>query len=249
MKLSEVLAELKDKNVTVDDLVDDTSGMSMKDMRAKMGELTKGIEAIEGLKQQIAERDGRLGQLGQENDSYRRTLEASRATLDGRAAHQIDRSFQNDSLYQPLMPYLNYLEQTLVTAAQALAEQHNAYQADRKFVMEYLNKVEADRMKRAYKDFDEDKIREHARKKNMNRSWDDVYKDWKSDQYPNELEAARKEEREKVMREIESKGKEPPVTEGSGHPPAPEVPEPKEDKGQWGDKWRGLVDEIKGLGL
>lgn len=250
-KLSDFLQGLGDKKPELSDLVDDETGLSLTDMRSKFKELTEGIKQIEQLKREIADRDGRLGQYQQENESYRRTLDATRQNLNGgQQQSTVDRSWANDPLYRPLVGYLDHLERTLLTSAQALAQMHNEYIADRKFVIDHLNKGEIRRMKADFKDFDENKITEHARRKNFaNRSWEDVYRDWKTEQYPGEIEAARKEEREKTIKELNSRSSEPPVTEGGGHPPPPAINENGNQTKDYNSAWKGLVEDIKGLGF
>ncbi len=232
-KLSEFL---KEHNVKLEDLVDDEFDLPIPEVRKRLKEnqanYTRETQTRAEKEKALKEMEGRYGELeknAREWQTYGQTLEAQLKEVKGAAA-ATGTDWQTDPYFAPVAAHLkgekDRADQALKALAQGLVSIAQRYDEDRKTVSEMLSKMEVRELKRAYKDFDEEKVRDVAKREGID-DWEKAYKHWKADNTDSLIEQARKEAREQTLKELEDRTKTPPPTELGGTPPGPGLSEPK----------------------
>jgi len=245
-KLSELKALLNDPAFDPNDVVDDETGLTLADLRkglkenqaqysrisTKAAELEKGIAARD---QQIQQIQGQLQQL----DQYRQQLEAK-----GEAARGPE--WRQDPLFAPLAQEFDRITGIAQQLAKAYVGMVQQYATDRESLFTYINTLEVDRMKSRYADFDEDKVREVAKRYKVD-SWETAYTLWDAANMPGKIKAAEDKAREDATKSAQEKLKETVTESGGG--PVLTAPVGEGDKQvEYDDAWKLLVPEMQKLG-
>jgi hypothetical protein len=157
--------------------------MKLEELAQKLGVALEELE-IDGLGKVVGlpEQLSKAAQYQQELEKHQRELEQTRGYLTQyqqwastiaaqQNAQQPQRQqyeWETDPLLQPLAP-------TVRQIAQQFDQMQRYVQQIEKVGREQFNRYEIDRLKRAYPDFDPDRVREYAVRTNDARSWEDVY--------------------------------------------------------------------------
>lgn len=245
-KLSDLKALLNDPSFDPNLVVDDETGMTLTDLRKSLkenqGAFTKATQKVADLERILTERDGQLRTAQdqvQQWQAYQQQLQAQ-AEAAKRAGGT---EWRNDPLFAPLaaeFDRVTEINRQLATAYVGLLQQYNT---DRQSLFGYMNKLEVDRIKAAHPDFDEEKVREVAKRYNVN-DWEAAYKLQQAETLPAQIEEREKKAREDGMKAAEERLKAAPVTELGRGPVVGEHPGGGELAPSYDDAWKNLVPEM-----
>lgn len=272
-KLSDLL---KEKGLTLDDLIDDELNLPVSDVRKKLRDNqsaytqeTQRRAEVERQLQQAQEaaqtHHGNAQQLQQYANQLQARLQeiqnqAQQVQAAGRAGLP---AWRQDSLYQPLIEEFDSIRGELQKATQLrdqeLRRSQEVNQALARGIITLSQNFETARQQvdNQFRQLHIQRMKqtytdfdnekvEEYAKKHGIGDWDSAYKGWRGEQMPDLIEKARKEAREEALREVQGRTATPVTEMGSGGAPAPPVPEPKRD---YESAWKGLEKEFQELGI
>lgn len=239
--------KVSELNLNLDEVLDDETGLSLAELKKRMKENTtsfnKGQEKLKEYERTLQEREAALQQAMNQLQQWNAWYQSQQARGAGPASPPAE-DWRADPLYQPVAQELDQLRNALATIVRAYANFLQDYNTRWQAAYQWANQREVERLKSLYPDFDEEAVRAVAVKHQIP-TWEGAYQAWKAERVPDLLAQKEQEIREKALQEAKEKLHAPP-TEMGGGPPGPPVAEPPKE---YGDAWKGLVQELQGLGL
>src|SRR5262245_20910512 len=127
MKLSELKKIAEEKGISLDELIDDETGVSFRDMRGRYtayDNLQKDHDLVkQKFEAQGHELTNALGQVQQAQNWIQQQRANAQQTMQNPQATQaqFDRAWRMDQLLAPIASEVDYLHKTIVTTAEAVA--------------------------------------------------------------------------------------------------------------------------------